>query len=179
MVAARRRPAALAATMLLSAGGLGYLRPASGTWGSLPPPVAVLAAVTLTGSTHWIDASLLATALAFSIVCVALGPFAERHYGAKDPGTVVADEVAGQAIALLALPWRRPEEAGALAWNAGIALTAFLAFRVFDIIKPPPARGLQVLPAGWGILVDDLLAGVYALVVVQLIARVVLGAAGA
>ena len=50
-----------------------------------------------------------------------------------------------------------------------------IAFRAFDITKPPPAKGLQRLPSGAGILVDDLIAGVYAAVVVQLVARLVMG----
>ena len=55
-----------------------------------------------------------------------------------------------------------------------MAATAFFAFRICDIVKPPPANGLQKLPAGWGILVDDLVAGVYALVLTQLLVRFVL-----
>ena len=85
-----------------------------------------------------------------------------------------ADEVAGQAITLLFLPWRAPGEPGALAFNLTLAALAFLAFRAFDITKPPPARSLERLPGGWGILVDDLIAGAMALVVVQLIARLAL-----
>ena len=54
-----------------------------------------------------------------------------------------------------------------------LAGTAFFTFRFFDIVKPPPANQLQRLRAGWGILVDDLVAGVYALIVTQIIVRVV------
>ena len=85
----------------------------------------------------------------------------------------VADEVAGQAIALLWLPWALPESPGALARNMAIAVSAFLAFRFFDILKPPPARGLQRLGGGLGILIDDLIAGAMALVVVQVIFQLV------
>ncbi len=57
--------------------------------------------------------------------------------------------------------------------NLSIAVVAFLAFRFFDILKPPPARGLQRLGGGLGILIDDLIAGAMALVVVQLLFRLV------
>ena len=83
----------------------------------------------------------------------------------KDPRQVVADETAGQCVALLFLPWRAVGDAGAWTWNIALAATAFVAFRVFDIVKPPPIHGLQRLGGGRGILVDDLVASVYALVV--------------
>jgi len=86
----------------------------------------------------------------------------EKLAGRKDPGKVVIDEVAGQMIALLpVLPGLDP------GW---IAITsAFLLFRLFDIIKPYPARRLESLQAGLGIMADDLVAGAYAAVAVSLI----------
>ena len=78
------------------------------------------------------------------------------------------DEFAGQWFALLALP---------VGLDAGLRAVAcvvggqFVLFRVLDIVKPPPAFGLQRLPAGWGILVDDLAAGAYANLVGQLLWR--------
>ncbi|HEY4008749.1 MAG TPA: phosphatidylglycerophosphatase A, partial [Acidobacteriaceae bacterium] len=78
----------------------------------------------------------------------------------KDPGFVVIDEVAGQLVALIACFPDWPH-----------ALLALLLFRFFDILKPWPIRRLESLPAGTGIVVDDLGAGVYALIVVQLITR--------
>ncbi|MHC5023758.1 MAG: phosphatidylglycerophosphatase A [Planctomycetota bacterium] len=83
-------------------------------------------------------------------------------------------EVAGQCVALLALPWRDVATSGGWTWNLALAATAFLAFRLFDILKPPPANGMQRWPAGRGILADDLVAGLYALIATQLIARLVL-----
>ena len=82
----------------------------------------------------------------------------------KDPGKVVIDEVAGQLIALLVLPARlwRASDAAAL-------LAAFLLFRFFDIVKPYPARKLESLRGGLGIMADDLVAGVYAAIVVAVI----------
>lgn len=169
------------ALLLLTAGGLGFMKPASGTWGSTPPPALALVLVGVLGRDGItrgdlliVDATLVAVALVFSWACVKYGGVAETLFGRKDPGQVVADEVAGQAIVLLALPWRAFADAPSAAWNLALAATAFLAFRLCDIVKPPPANGLQRLRGGWGILVDDLVAGVYAIVVTQLIVRLAL-----
>ena len=72
----------------------------------------------------------------------------ERALGITDPGPVVIDEVMGMCVTLIAAP---------LSWPA--ALAGFLLFRVFDIVKPPPARRLERLHGGWGIMADDLAAG--------------------
>ena len=77
----------------------------------------------------------------------------EEMLGRKDPGVIVIDEVAGMMVAVLFLP-RTP----------GVLLWAFLLFRLFDIWKPFPAREAQALRGGVGVVVDDLIAGVYALV---------------
>ena len=96
------------------------------------------------------------------------GAWAEVHFGKKDPRQVVADETAGQCVALLALPW-----GGDWSENLVLAATAFVTFRLFDIVKPPPINRIQRLGGGWGILVDDLLAGLYALAATQLLARLI------
>jgi phosphatidylglycerophosphatase A len=95
-------------------------------------------------------------------LCVALGGWAQEFLGRKDPGPVVLDEAAGVCLTLLAQPMRH--------WQWAVAL-AFVAFRVFDITKPPPARQLERLPRGWGILLDDLAAAVYANLVCQGVLR--------
>jgi phosphatidylglycerophosphatase A len=81
-----------------------------------------------------------------------------RGYGAKDPQFVVIDEVAGQLVALIAVP---------LAWK--YLLAAFILFRAFDIVKPPPVRQLEAIPEGAGIAMDDVAAGLYALAVMHLL----------
>jgi len=81
-----------------------------------------------------------------------------RGCGKKDPSHVVIDEVAGQLVTFLACP---------IVWQA--LLAGFILFRGFDILKPPPVRSLERLPEGTGIVVDDLGAGVYALIVLQLL----------
>jgi phosphatidylglycerophosphatase A len=159
--------------------GLGYLRPAPGSWGSLPPPAVALGLVWLLGrdgltaiEARVVDGAMIALALLGSTACIAFGAWAESHYGRKDPSNVVADEIAGQAVALIALPWGAALVGRGLLGAALLAAGAFLAFRALDVVKPPPARGIQRLSAGWGILADDLVAGAYALIVVQAVARI-------
>ncbi|MBT3201065.1 MAG: phosphatidylglycerophosphatase A, partial [Phycisphaerales bacterium] len=88
----------------------------------------------------------------------------EKAFGKKDPSQCTADEWAGQALTMLALPMIGPG-----AWIT--CLVGFGMFRLFDITKPPPVRQLEKLPQGWGVLVDDLAAGVYANIASQLILR--------
>lgn len=91
------------------------------------------------------------------VLCLAGIPLcthAARQLGGKDPGSVVWDEIVSVPITFFLLPledWSRP----------GILLTGFLLNRLFDISKPPPARQLERLPAGLGIMADDWAAGVY------------------
>ena len=146
--------------------GLGKLRPAPGTWGSLPPVVlAMVLALAETNPRH-IDMALAMLGLVFGIGCLVWGQGAESRYGKKDPGAVVADEVAGQSLALMWLPWSTN------GWRVvATCAIAFFMFRIFDILKPPPARGWQRLEGGLGILIDDLVAGLYALVATQIIVR--------
>jgi phosphatidylglycerophosphatase A len=106
--------------------------------------------------------------LIFAGACIRDGEAAEARFGKKDPGQVVADETAGQCLPLMFLP------ATAVAGWPAMLMTlplAFVSFRIMDIVKPWPARQLQRVPGGWGILIDDLFAGVYALVVVQVVTR--------
>ncbi len=123
-----------------------------------------------------IHLALVSVGVSFAVACLAWGEWAEALYRRKDPGQVVADEVAGQTVALLALPWRPMADREAVIWNVAMAATAFFAFRFFDIVKPPPARRLERLEGGAGILFDDLCAGVYALVLTQVIVRLALPA---
>lgn len=156
---------------LLTTFGLGHMRPASGTWGSLPPPAVAWGLVLLgagpAANPILYNAVLVAICLLFSWACVSYGHLAEGRFQKKDPGQVVADETAGQCLPLLALPAMADEPLRAMLATG----FAFIAFRVFDIIKLPPANQLQRLPAGWGILVDDLVAGIQAMIVVQLVLR--------
>jgi phosphatidylglycerophosphatase A len=113
-------------------------------------------------------------AIAGSVICVKFAPAAIAATGKSDPGEVVADELAGQAVTFLAVPLLSPEIfSSRQIWV--ITAGGFLLFRLFDIAKPPPIRRLEKLPEGWGVLADDLLAGVYAAIVLQIIIRLWIG----
>lgn len=142
--------------VLITTFGLGYLRPAPGTWGSLPPALIAAALVLLQEArtpTWYIVLSGLA--LAFSLACVMGGPAAEARFGRKDPSEAVADETAAMALTLVLLP---PFLFATTAWALATIAAAFVLFRLADIAKLWPAGGLQRLPAGWGILMDDVAA---------------------
>ena len=99
---------------------------------------------------------LLAALAAVVVVGIWASQRVEAVLGRKDPGVIVIDEVAGMMVAVLLLP-RTP----------GVLLCAFLLFRLFDIWKPFPAGEAQALRGGFGVVVDDLIAGVYALVLLM------------
>jgi phosphatidylglycerophosphatase A len=139
--------------------GAGFGKPGPGTWGSVatvllwaayawfahPSPHALLIALGI----------LIAAALALGIPAATI---VARESARKDPQIVVIDEVAGQAITLLFCPFD---------WKH--AVIALILFRAFDMTKPPPVRQLENLPQGWGIVLDDVAAGLYALGVASLI----------
>ena len=156
--------------LLTSCFGLGLLPVAPGTWGSLPP--TIIFAVMCHFSASAISTSIVMAALALAgvVVCVKFAPAVIAATGKTDPGEVVADEFAGQAVTFLAIPLL----AAGTASTSQILTTAvlgFLLFRLFDIVKPWPIRKLEKLPKGWGVLSDDLLAGVYAAIVLRICFR--------
>ena len=151
-------PAPRWATLVATFFGAGRLRPGPGTWGSL-------ATVLL----WWLLASHLPPSARIPVIAAAdraewwRSAFPRRRWkraaaARKIRQHVVIDEVAGQLVTLIACP---------IVWQA--LLAGFILFRAFDILKPPPVRSLEKLPEGTGIVVDDLGAGVYALIVLQLL----------
>jgi phosphatidylglycerophosphatase A len=142
--------------LLASCFGLGWLPIAPGTWGSLPPTIIFALMSYLSLSPTFVCLVMVLLVLAGSIVCVECAPATIAATGKIDPPEVVADEFAGQALTFVFT----------YAITNPPILTAtiggFLLFRIFDISKPFPIRKLEKLPQGWGILADDLLAGVYA-----------------
>jgi len=137
--------------------GAGFLRPGSGTWTSaLTVLLWTLAAGRLPEDARWFAAAA-AGALLMAIGIPAAG-VVERESGKSDPGFVTIDEAAGQMFALIAVPLR---------WK--YLLASFILFRAFDILKPFPVRRLERLHGGAGIVLDDVGAGLYALVLVQLL----------
>lgn len=155
--------------------GLGYSPIASGTTGSagaVTIALGVWAAVSAAGlgnlglNPAWVVLISLATAGCVRWGDWAIGYFADKAKKAGDPGQVVLDEFAGQWIALIALPMPSLER------TLVVLGVQFFLFRVFDVLKPPPGRRLEKLHGGWGIVLDDLAAGVYANLVGQVIFRV-------
>jgi phosphatidylglycerophosphatase A len=148
--------------------GAGFGKPGPGTWGSAAAALLwTIPALFL----HLKAAPLAAFTLALAALATALGvpaaTIAARESGRKDPGFVVIDEVAGQWITLLALTF-----GSAYARLDGLHIVlGFLLFRVFDIFKPFPIRRIEKLPEGWGIVFDDVAAGLYAGLALWLISR--------
>ena len=139
--------------------GAGYLKPGPGTYGSIAALLLwALAAWGFHLSPHGLLLALvigIALSLLFGVPAATI---AERESGGHDPQFVVIDEVAGQWITLLFCP---------ADWRHG--LIALLLFRLFDITKPFPVRRFERLPAGWGIVFDDVAAGLYALCVASVL----------
>jgi phosphatidylglycerophosphatase A len=139
---------------LATGAGAGYVPGAPGTAGTLIAIPLSLALNRLAG-----DSVVLAalTLIAFTALAIWSADKAEAIFGEKDSQKIVVDEIAGFMLANFAAP-------------AGLAplITAFILFRFFDIIKPYPARRAERLPGGAGIVLDDLVAGLYSLVSVRL-----------
>jgi phosphatidylglycerophosphatase A len=152
--------------------GSGYAKFASGSWGSLVSVLLYLAmwcVLVVMGAPRWsLDAAAIVGIAIASWMSVAWGEWACARWGRKDPKPFVLDEFAGQWMSLLFLP-----VVMAPSWPAVLFVLAsqLFLFRVFDVLKPPPARQLEALPFGWGVLCDDLFAGVYANLAGQLIWR--------
>lgn len=127
----------------------------------MPPAVIFALLCYFNATSATISVVMAGFVLAGSFVCIKYAPGVIAITGKDDPGEVVADEFAGQAVTFLA--------AGAVASShiVATAVIGFLLFRFFDILKPWPIRKLEKFPAGWGILADDLLAGVYAAVILK------------
>jgi phosphatidylglycerophosphatase A len=162
--------------------GLGYLRPAPGTWGSLAG-VALAAIFSIRNDwsmpVGWLINTEMLRLLFFLLVSLggvwAAGRVA-RHSGKHDPQFVVIDEVSGQWLTLMLgnvhafwnhssvehVSYAGAHLTGAVPSNWKYLLLGFILFRGFDIWKPFPVRQLESLPGGWGIMADDWGAAVYA-----------------
>ena len=138
---------------------IGYLRPGPGTWGSAAA-MLLWAALAHALPQALRTPTVIALAILVTLIGIPAATRVARAAARKDPQFVVIDEVGGQLIALIAAP---------LAWKT--FLVGFILFRAFDITKPPPVRQLEKLPEGTGIVLDDVAAGIYALVVMQLLLR--------
>ena len=139
--------------------GIGNLKPGPGTWASA---VTVLLWWAVTRGVfvpnQWLVAAILAAFV--TLVGIPASSIVARESGVQDPSFVVIDEVAGQLIALIFVPAE---------WK--YLLASLILFRAFDIVKPPPLRRLERLPEGTGIMLDDVGAGLYALVIMHVLAH--------
>lgn len=133
------------ATFLATGFGAGYSPFAPGTAGSL---VGLVLLIPLRRAGLVWEISFL---VAFTLLGIVAGGVVARRLGIEDPGVVVVDEIVGMWVSLLFLPL-----------TGGTAAAGFVLFRIMDVFKPYPARQLEHLPGGLGIMADDLMAGVYA-----------------
>ncbi len=131
--------------IVATAFGSGYSPVAPGTAGS------AVALLLFWPMARWSWPVQLAACGVVLLAGVAAATHTARSVGRKDPGLVVVDEVAGQWLTLVALPWTAP-----------VVIAGFVLFRAMDVLKPWPARDLERLPEGWGIMMDDVAAGIYA-----------------
>ncbi len=133
---------------------VGRIPLAPGTWGTV---AAVPLYYLISGIPYYYYAVLT---LIFVLISVWAAGIAEELYRITDPGFIVADEVCGYLVTMILVP---PTLTNMIA--------GFVLFRLFDIIKPPPSRQMERLPNGWGVVMDDVLAGVYACVVLHILIR--------
>ena len=137
--------------------GVGYLPLMPGTFGSLVGVgIFLLLSRTAVG--------LVVAIIAVTFAGIWAGSRTEALAGRKDPGKIVVDEVAGQLIASLPLVFF-------MQWSIAAVIVSFVLFRFFDIVKPYPANKLQELEGGLGVMCDDLVAGVYAAVLVTIFVK--------
>jgi phosphatidylglycerophosphatase A len=138
--------------------GVGYSPLAPGTMGAL------LILIVFWICPEMSSLQLLLVIIGLTVIGIYTATVTEREMQSKvgqdrgrDPGIIVIDEIIGMLIALFALPK-----------TSRFMIIAFILFRIFDIMKPYPARRMEKLPAGWGIVMDDIIAGIYANLAIQI-----------
>jgi phosphatidylglycerophosphatase A len=152
-----RFPAPFWAKLVATFFGVGFIHPGPGTWGSAAT-LFLWWLVTRLVAPHQQATAAIALSASAIIVGIPAATAVARASGLKDPQFVVIDEVAGQLITFIATP---------ATWKC--LLVAFILFRGFDMLKPPPVRQLERLPEGYGIVIDDVGAGLYALALMHLL----------
>jgi phosphatidylglycerophosphatase A len=150
-------PAPLWANLVATFFGIGRLRPGPGSWGSAAT-VLLWWLISRWIAVAWQAWAVILMAALTILIGIPAATRVARASNKKDPQFVVIDEVAGQLITLIAVPVK---------WKT--LLVGFILFRGFDIFKPPPVRRLERLPEGSGIVLDDVAAGIYALIVMQVL----------
>jgi phosphatidylglycerophosphatase A len=139
--------------------GAGLLKPGPGTYGSASALLLWYAAAHLfRPTTLALTIGTIVAAIVATLIGIPAATLVARESGREDPGHVVIDEVAGQLITLIGISPTWPH-----------AALALVLFRFFDILKPPPIRQLERLPQGTGIMLDDVGAGIFALLCAHII----------
>jgi phosphatidylglycerophosphatase A len=133
--------------------GFGYLKPFAGTWGTIPGVILCYLLYPLGWAYQFAAVGLL------FFLSVWTASAAEKHFG-HDSKKIVIDEIAGMAVTMLLVP--NPHD-----WR--YYLIGFILFRIFDVAKIEPEASAEKLPAGWGVTMDDIAAGVYAWITLQLL----------
>jgi phosphatidylglycerophosphatase A len=133
---------------------IGHLPIAPGTWASLVTTVLVYFIKPYWQAPVYIQ---IAAIVFIFLLGIPAASVAEKHFDKKDPRPCVIDEVAGQMVSLLLVPHA-----------ISFYIAGFLLFRLFDILKPFPVRNAEKIPGGFGIMLDDIAAGLYALGVLHL-----------
>lgn len=147
--------------LVIATCGVGYLPLMPGTFGSLVG-VGIFLLLTRVTSGMWL---VLISIVVITFAGIWAASRTEELSGRKDPGKVVVDEVAGQLISLLPLT--------IFTLRPLTVMVSFTLFRFFDIVKPYPARRLEALKGGYGIMCDDLVAGVYGAVITSMIIAII------
>lgn len=143
-------------TAIASCFGLGYSPIMPGTCGALVGVAIYIPLALVIPSEPWLSLLIAANLLLWCWLTIALGQWAEEYYLTKDSSIFVTDEVAGFLLTVLLWQFAVPGQ------PVLATLWAFPVTRIIDIVKVPPAKQLERLPRGWGVLADDLLGSVYA-----------------
>ena len=138
------------AVILATFGYVGYFPIAPGTAGSAVGLIFVWAMSTLS------LAGQIAAILVVTVLAMVAADIVAKSVGLKDPGIIVADEIAGMMVTMVALPFTLTS-----------VVLGFVLFRVMDVVKPPPARQFENFKGGVGVVADDLMAGIYAHLVLR------------
>ncbi len=150
--------------LFLSAFGMGFMPFAPGTWGSAWAALIFMLIALVAGNSLAPFVTLVILFVYGFLATIYYGDLGIKHYG-DDPGMIVSDEVCGQAVALF---WFYNWSDWTFWQIVAYTAAGFILFRIFDIFKPWPACYFDSLKSKWGILLDDVVAGVYAGILLQL-----------
>ena len=151
--------------------GLGLLPKAPGTWGSMYPLVIVLVCGYFGVVQPWLTLILICLFAASASATITFAPWYTKKFNSPDPPQVVSDEVAGQSLGLLGMAWAQPTNP--TVWIL-LAVLSFVIFRLLDILKPSIIGKSQQLQGGYGVLIDDVLAGLVTGVIVVIVTLLML-----